>query len=529
MDLGTILKKFGEGEYATAAEFEKDVELMFSNCFEYNWDGDHHAEWEEEVGTVGSRMELEGSSATRSKDIILTPELSVEELIQMRDELRRKKEQQEKLDIISEINQLRADIALRSVHQMDAVHAHDETVNSAASSRGTESGTTKPLARKSPKGIPNTANKGRKYNTNRSPPPKINARKRDTISSSIDEDVRDDTSSDGSASDFNPRASFSSPASTSLPPPIEANEAEALRQRDASYERQEQLVKERNEERNVCDQEWKASRPREGKIWNGMSREKGKKPAIAQTGDCESARVSNGNGSRLPSDIFMKKAGGAASKSRFARGKKPDQKMSRGQPTPATTRNIFASKSPNVNKPYGSAPSNSKNKEPTHPRPPQNHRHLQPPRRKSTATPIHLSPISSDSPSSSSDSIPLARCRRRPPPPLHPSTTFRSAPCHHRSTTFRPTIVSDDEETTPAPRPTPHSTSKGIPDVDVRGEGTAGAGAVGGSGAPSVTRQVEPTVAQEEEEEEEEEEIAHGTVLPWLWLRREMVPTLPSD
>ncbi|KAI8338484.1 Bromodomain-containing protein [Chlamydoabsidia padenii] len=36
MDLSTIERKWSQGEYATADEFEKDVRLMFNNCYIYN-------------------------------------------------------------------------------------------------------------------------------------------------------------------------------------------------------------------------------------------------------------------------------------------------------------------------------------------------------------------------------------------------------------------------------------------------------------------------------------------------------------
>ncbi|CAF96012.1 unnamed protein product, partial [Tetraodon nigroviridis] len=36
MDLSTIRKKMDQGEYAEAAEFAADVQLMFSNCYKYN-------------------------------------------------------------------------------------------------------------------------------------------------------------------------------------------------------------------------------------------------------------------------------------------------------------------------------------------------------------------------------------------------------------------------------------------------------------------------------------------------------------
>ncbi|QPG75574.1 hypothetical protein FOA43_002930 [Brettanomyces nanus] len=36
MDLGTVAKKMEDGEYTTAEEFEKDVRLVFSNCYAFN-------------------------------------------------------------------------------------------------------------------------------------------------------------------------------------------------------------------------------------------------------------------------------------------------------------------------------------------------------------------------------------------------------------------------------------------------------------------------------------------------------------
>lgn len=36
MDLGTVKRKMDEREYKTAAEFEADVRLIFSNCYKYN-------------------------------------------------------------------------------------------------------------------------------------------------------------------------------------------------------------------------------------------------------------------------------------------------------------------------------------------------------------------------------------------------------------------------------------------------------------------------------------------------------------
>lgn len=36
MDLGTVKRKMDEREYKTAAEFETDVRLIFSNCYKYN-------------------------------------------------------------------------------------------------------------------------------------------------------------------------------------------------------------------------------------------------------------------------------------------------------------------------------------------------------------------------------------------------------------------------------------------------------------------------------------------------------------
>ena len=36
MDLGTVVKKLGNSEYPSEAEFAVDVRLVFENCREYN-------------------------------------------------------------------------------------------------------------------------------------------------------------------------------------------------------------------------------------------------------------------------------------------------------------------------------------------------------------------------------------------------------------------------------------------------------------------------------------------------------------
>ena len=36
MDLGTVKTKMDNREYMTAAEFERDVMLIFANCYQYN-------------------------------------------------------------------------------------------------------------------------------------------------------------------------------------------------------------------------------------------------------------------------------------------------------------------------------------------------------------------------------------------------------------------------------------------------------------------------------------------------------------
>lgn len=50
MDMGTMSKKMENGEYATAEEFEKDMRLIFSNCYAFNPDGTA-------VNIMGHRME----------------------------------------------------------------------------------------------------------------------------------------------------------------------------------------------------------------------------------------------------------------------------------------------------------------------------------------------------------------------------------------------------------------------------------------------------------------------------------------
>jgi transcription initiation factor TFIID subunit 2 len=36
MDFGTITQKLSDGQYATMEDFKKDVELIFSNCRQFN-------------------------------------------------------------------------------------------------------------------------------------------------------------------------------------------------------------------------------------------------------------------------------------------------------------------------------------------------------------------------------------------------------------------------------------------------------------------------------------------------------------